>query len=705
MTPSTSSSRTSGTASAARAVTLTPAELKALKPHVITLTDGRLDREATPDPRTAVDFATVEADLDAIFDTHLPAFVEQHGGTVPIVLYAHGGLVKEEDGFTTAQQQVEWWKANGVYPIHFVWKTGLASSIVDAVGRWVGGARGFDDFKDGLIERGARLLGGEQIWRDMKLDAAAASGPSGGARAFAERLAAWMRKNPDAVQVHAVGHSAGSIFHAHLIPVALEAGVPSFKTVSLLAPAVRIDTFKSKLLPVAKRIGDLAVFTMTERDELDDSCFTAYGKSLLYLVAASFEPEGGTPILGLARSIQADDEVSGFLEGRGGSVVYSRNSRPLPDASTATTHGGFDDDGPTMDSVLVRITGLSKPKQPFGSRSVDAWPDPGPTPDAPRGAGGRTALCIGIDDYKRAGDRLKGAVKDAELWAEVLRAAGFGVTLLTNRDATRNGILGSIFRMVTNASAGDVLVVQYSGHGTFAPDPTGDEQDDQDEAICPVDFRDGNLILDDDLAQLWDLIPDGVSLTLFFDSCHSGGANREVGPDGVESIPRGVELRDADRKKFLVARGAAAPNGKTRALEEVAASETAPTSAPAEPARRREVLFSACGPRQLAWETNGQGDFSKFVAPLLADRIGKVSNQQFFEAITDGFDAFRQLPGFEAEPRQGEAPLLAGAFGHEDQQQQQLAAPGLPAVPSAKAGGRDAAIASILRGVADLLDG
>ena len=701
------------TSEASRAITLTPAQLKALKPHVITLTDGRLDREANANPTTARNFTTVEADIDAIFSTHLPAFIKaQGGGTVPIVLYAHGGLVKEEDGFTTASLQVDWWKKNGVYPIHFVWKTGLASAIMDAIGRWVtGGSRGFDDIKDGLIERGARILGGEKIWLDMKLDAAASSDTGGGARVFAQKLAAWMKKNPDSVEVHAVGHSAGSIFHSHLIPIALDAGVPTFHTVSFLAPAVRVDTFKAKLLPHAKKIKNLVLFTMSENDELNDTCFNVYGKSLLYLVSASFEPARGTPILGLAKSINEDVAVRDFLDGPGGEVIYTPNSRLFPEASKAKTHGGFDDDAPTMNSVLVRITGLAKPTVPYsdGTRAIDPWPDSGPTPESPRGpvgavGGAKTALCIGIDAYQ-PGDQLKGCVKDAELWSKELTAAGFRVTLLTNGDATRNGILGSIYQLVTSAQAGDTLVLQYSGHGTWAPDPSGEETDEQDEAICPVDFRDGNLILDDDLAQLWDLIPENVSLTIFFDSCHSGGANRDQGPDGIESIPRSVELTEADKERFFVARGLAAPSGMKRALEDVTESETDAAAPEEVPARNLEVLFAACQARQVAWETNGQGDFTKFVVPLVTANIGKVSNQQFFDAITSGFDAFRQQPDFDATPRRGEEPLLAASFAGTEKDGPEKNGLALPTAPTA-AGRvtRDAAIAKILRGIADLLE-
>jgi len=37
-----------------------------------------------------------------------------------------------------------------------------------------------------------------------------------------------------------------------------------------------------------------------------------------------------------------------------------------------------------------------------------------------------------------------------------------------------------------------------SGHGTQTEDRDGDEGDDDDEAICPVDYHDNGLIVDDD---------------------------------------------------------------------------------------------------------------------------------------------------------------------------------------------------------------
>ena len=41
-------------------------------------------------------------------------------------------------------------------------------------------------------------------------------------------------------------------------------------------------------------------------------------------------------------------------------------------------------------------------------------------------------------------------------------------------------------------------LIDSSGHGTQSEDLDGDEGDDDDEAICPVDYHENGLIVDDD---------------------------------------------------------------------------------------------------------------------------------------------------------------------------------------------------------------
>src|SRR5690606_11498200 len=89
----------------------------------------------------------------------------------------------------------------------------------------------------------------------------------------------------------------------------------------------------------------------------------------------------------------------------------------------------------------------------------------------------RQALCVGIDRYPDPKHRLAGCVADARTWSEVLSRLGFETKTLTDGDATRDAIERELERLVANSRAGDVLVFQYSGHGTHLPDLDADEDD------------------------------------------------------------------------------------------------------------------------------------------------------------------------------------------------------------------------------------
>ncbi len=62
-------------------------------------------------------------------------------------------------------------------------------------------------------------------------------------------------------------------------------------------------------------------------------------------------------------------------------------------------------------------------------------------------------------------------------WSEWFQQAGFQNELLLDEQATRQQILSSISTLVQSAAAGDVVAIQYSGHGTQLPDLDGDELD------------------------------------------------------------------------------------------------------------------------------------------------------------------------------------------------------------------------------------
>jgi hypothetical protein len=79
-----------------------------------------------------------------------------------------------------------------------------------------------------------------------------------------------------------------------------------------------------------------------------------------------------------------------------------------------------------------------------------------------------------------------------------------------------------IAALLGRARAKDLVVVQYSGHGSFVPDRDGDERDAVDECLCPWDVASQGPIVDDELAAIYGDRPRGVRLLMVSDSCHSG---------------------------------------------------------------------------------------------------------------------------------------------------------------------------------------
>src|SRR6478735_6008163 len=100
--------------------------LDALRPHVVNLTRGEFSSDGIM--QTSTD------DVDAIFDEHLPAYLARANGPVPLVIWAHGGIVSEKAGLTVAANQIPWWLANGAYPLHFVWETGFVETLRQLLG-------------------------------------------------------------------------------------------------------------------------------------------------------------------------------------------------------------------------------------------------------------------------------------------------------------------------------------------------------------------------------------------------------------------------------------------------------------------------------------------------------------------------------------------------------------------------------------------
>lgn len=150
----------------------------------------------------------------------------------------------------------------------------------------------------------------------------------------------------------------------------------------------------------------------------------------------------------------------------------------------------------------------------------------------------RNALCIGINDYPGTQNDLTGCVNDANDWATVLQARGFSTQLLLDAQASKAAMVSAITNLVATAQAGDTVAITFSGHGTYAPDESGDETDNLDEALCPYDIDQGNVLIDDELHQIFLQRKSGVRVILISDSCHSGTVLRNAPADPDADAPR-----------------------------------------------------------------------------------------------------------------------------------------------------------------------
>jgi metacaspase-1 len=150
----------------------------------------------------------------------------------------------------------------------------------------------------------------------------------------------------------------------------------------------------------------------------------------------------------------------------------------------------------------------------------------------------KNALCIGINDYPGTANDLSGCVNDAHDWAATLESRGFTVRSLLDAQAKKADIEAAIKSLIGSARSDDSVVLTYSGHGTFVPDENGDEPDGRDEALCPYDIDAGNVLIDDEIHQLFAERAAGVKIVLISDSCHSGTVIRMAPPDPDSDAPR-----------------------------------------------------------------------------------------------------------------------------------------------------------------------
>ncbi|KAK7059906.1 caspase domain-containing protein [Favolaschia claudopus] len=139
--------------------------------------------------------------------------------------------------------------------------------------------------------------------------------------------------------------------------------------------------------------------------------------------------------------------------------------------------------------------------------------------------GRRRALCIGIN-YHGQSHELRGCINDAKhIFSFLVRHAGYkreDIVVLSDdspyarSQPTRSNMLDAMRWLVKDAKPHDALFFHYSGHGGQVRDKDGDEADESDETIYPVDYQRVGPILDDEMHDVMvKPLPPGCRLTSF----------------------------------------------------------------------------------------------------------------------------------------------------------------------------------------------
>lgn len=378
------------TAGAARASDVIP--LKDIRPYVVDVgNNGRLSDSG--------DYWTTEEDVRTLFEETIPERAKDWPRR-RVLLFLHGGLNSERDTAKRVLAMRDVLLENEIYPLHVMWESGAVETIrqiVDdivrpddragGVAEWLRKTReGLIEAKDWTFELTAARPG-RALWDEMKENARLSSeraDEKGAVQVMARHIQAALAGTAKAEaarwEMHVVAHSAGSIYGTYAMKHLLACGVP-LRSLHLLAPAITVDLFRREMLPLIKA-GSCPVpdtYVLSDTGERDDDV-GIYGKSLLYLVSNAFERERGTPLLGMEKFIHSlNDPAAAAEQGpldpdlvaalAPGLVVAGEPAQGDLGPSRSDTHGGFDNDPDTLNSILRRILG-AEPKRRFTTRDL-----------------------------------------------------------------------------------------------------------------------------------------------------------------------------------------------------------------------------------------------------------------------------------------------------------------------------------------------
>lgn len=246
----------------------------------------------------------------------------------------------------------------------------VAKVVIACVKRFLG--KRSHGFYPTVVEEVLRAAYGDKIgafiWNSMKTDTADAFVPGDrtGGYALLDELATLAASGQAFKKITLIGHSTGAIYICNLLEVAAKQLPDQKFDVIFLAPAVTHDLFAQTLKQHRTRIAGFRQFGMQDEVECKDQMVKIlYPRSLLYFVSGLLETEVDMPLVGMRRYLEqtglfnAGDfpnvaTVSGFLGAIPKSTAWSITDGAACEGmrTASEAHGDFDNDGPTLESVV-----------------------------------------------------------------------------------------------------------------------------------------------------------------------------------------------------------------------------------------------------------------------------------------------------------------------------------------------------------------
>lgn len=290
-----------------------------------------------------------------------------------LVIYAHGGL----NSITNEANRIATWKRNavfsrnGIYNFHLMWNTEAIGEVFGKMSEAQEG-RAAGILGDLMLETLLRPLG-VRAWRNMKQDAAMsfAKGTTydGGFYGL-KPLLQGLDKAGKRPLLHLVGHSAGAIMLGELLAAMPRFGLSQLElgSIHLMAPACTTQFFQETYANYLTKPGGPALkdkihlYNLDDERELNDVVGWGgpfgYGRSLLYLVSRAYEAKADTALAGMQifrKQLPTSDKIR---------IDYSSRANDKLNFTRSTSHGGFDNDVATLNTIMTRILGKAPRKPP-----------------------------------------------------------------------------------------------------------------------------------------------------------------------------------------------------------------------------------------------------------------------------------------------------------------------------------------------------